>query len=240
MIKPVFDAKLLLDSCQTIGVSLNTDQLEQFEIYFYELLEWNKTTNLTRISASDIISLHFVDSLLAYSLIPVNAVKILDLGSGAGFPGVPIRIVRPDCQLTLIDSGIKRITFLKHLCQKINLIDVDVFHGRAEELARDGRLRASFDLITARAFAELTVLAEMSSPYLKINGLLLALKSISSVAETNSANSAFQKLNLELLNVTHKQIPLTDIERSFIVLKQIKICPEGFPRPFKKIKHNPL
>lgn len=211
----------------------------KLESYAEFLVEYNQHVNLTAVTDGDgILKKHFLDSLLLHELardcFPQSA-HVLDIGSGAGFPGVPLALIRPDLQITLLDSLQKRIVFLEQLREKLDCQYLPV-HGRAEEFAKNPGYRESFDVVTARAVAALPMLAELSLPYVKPGGYWLAMKSHE---EIRPALQAIRLLGGELVDTIPYQLPGGDA-RNLYLIRKITICPEKFPRKFAQIKQKPL
>ena len=220
--------------------NLTKTMIRQFEIYAKLLIEWNKKMNLTTILApKDIAIKHFLDSLLvldAYNL-PKNA-NIIDVGTGAGFPGVPLKIVRPDINLTLLDSLNKRLIFLEALISCLN-IDANLVHSRAENAGKMMNFRECFDVVVSRAVAPLNVLLEYCAPFVRINGYFLALKGSKACLELNNSKCAQKYLNLAF--VDNKKFSLVDEnDRNIMAFKKISKISDIYPRNSSKISKNPL
>ena len=179
---------------EKLGISLNDDQKEKFSTLKKELLEWNKKINLTSIeSEEDIATKHFLDSLTLSKAIDLTKTStLLDIGSGAGFPGIPLKIVFPNIKITLVDSVKKKVDFTKHIIKTLNLDNVEAISSRSEDLPKD--FLESFDIVTSRAVAELKVLSELCLPYVKLNGLFIAYKSKDLENELVSAQDAISVL----------------------------------------------
>ena len=227
-----------------IGINLTVEQNAQFSTYLDELKSWNKRTNLTAIEEdNEIISKHFFDSLSVLRAIPENAGTLADVGTGAGFPGLPIKIARPNLKVTLIESVGKKVEFLKHIVQILKLEDVEVIQERAEEVGRDRRFREQFDVVTARAVAALPTLCEYALPLLRVGGVFVAQKGATPESgqageeEILGAQTALEILGGKIV----KKIPIY-IEgvpaRQLIVIEKIKPTPVEYPRrrPDKPIK----
>lgn len=207
---------------------------ERFEIYYNLLIEWNQKFNLTAITQKDQVELlHFKDSILPQDLIKQNA-TVLDIGSGAGFPSVPLKIVREDLDITMVDSLNKRITFLNEVIEKLRLTDIRALHKRAEELDKN----IKYDVVTARAVAPLRVLCEYCLPFVKIGGIMLAYKSDEVEQELKEAQNAIEILGGKLESVQKRK--LDDIVRSFVIIKKIKPTPSAYPRGGNKPRIKPL
>lgn len=203
------------------------------------LAEKNKVMNLTAITEeADMAALHFLDSAAILSLADLRNKTLADVGTGAGFPGLPVRIVEPSVRLTLLDAQNKRVEFLKEVCGDLGLTDVECVHGRAEEFAADHR--ESFDLVTSRAVANLRVLSELCLPLVKPGGYFLAMKSVDSDAELAEAQKAIQILGGDVEKAVDYAIPGTDVRHRLIFVKKIQKTDKKYPRTFAKIKKHPL
>ena len=203
------------------------------------LVEKNKVMNLTAITEPhDVATLHFLDSVAMLTLADLKGKKMADIGTGAGFPGMPLRIVEPSLRLTLLDSLNKRIDFLKEVCADLGLNDVECIHGRAEEFAANHR--EDYDIVTSRAVANLQMLSELCLPLVKVGGYFLSMKAVDSEEEVNAAKNAIKTLGGQIEKVVDYAIPGTDVQHRLIFIKKIKETPKKYPRAFAKIKKNPL
>ena len=213
-------------------ITLNERQLEQFDIYYRELVEWNEKMNLTGITERDAVyEKHFYDSLSLSFFVNLNDIKsIADIGSGAGFPSIPLKIVFPHLKVVIVDSLNKRITFLKHLCEQLGLEDVECVHGRAEDIARDVKYRDKFDLVTARAVARLNVLSEFCLPFVKVDGIFASMKGSSMKEELVEAKFAFKELKGKLVSEHHLTLPFEESERYIVCIKKTFGTPKKYPR----------
>lgn len=228
---------ILRQGLETLG--LPTDAIPQLQQYAKLLLETNKVMNLTAITdPADVATLHFLDCAALLTLADFHGKTVVDVGTGAGFPGMPLRLVEPTIRLTLLDSLGKRIHFLQTVCDELGLTDVACIHGRAEEFAAEHR--ETFDLAVSRAVAALPVLCELCLPLVKPGGKFLAMKSVESDAELAAAQHAIAILGGAVEAVRDYAIPGTDVRHRLIVVEKVKKTPEKYPRMFAKIKKNPL
>lgn len=214
--------------------------IKKFEIYANILIEWNKKINLTSIvEPEQIVIKHFLDSVvtLKYAEIPCGS-KLIDVGTGAGFPGIPIKILRPDIDLTLLDSLNKRVNFLNYLLNELE-IEAAVIHGRAEDFGRSIEFRENFDVATSRAVARLNVLAEYCLPLVKVSGSFIALKSNNIDEEIEESKSAFKTLGGKINSIKKLNLPENN-PRSIITIKKVSKISDKYPRVNSKIAKNPL
>lgn len=231
------DAKKFFDK---IGIELNEYQFSQFENYEKELLEWNKNINLTAITEDkDIFIKHFVDSCTILKYINDNA-KVIDVGTGAGFPGIPIKIINPTISLTLLDSLNKRINFLNAVCEKLDLENVNLIHSRAEDGAHDNSLREQFDIVTARAVANLSTLSEYCLPFVNIGGKFICMKAGNASDEIENAKYAINKLGGRIEIIDEFELPVINDKRTIIVISKINNTPKLFPRKAGTPSKEPL
>ena len=224
--------KLLLDKISELSIDLSDKQVSQF-IRFYELLvEWNKVMNLTGITEYDqVVEKHFVDSLSIVKSIDIkNVNSVIDIGTGAGFPGIPLKIAFPHLKITLLDSLNKRIKFLNAVIDELGLEDIHTTHGRAEDFAKQTEYREQYDLCVSRAVANLSTLSEYCLPYVKVNGLFVPYKSGDIEEELNNSKKAVQILGGKIENTFKFELPGTDIGRSIVNIKKIKNTGKKFPR----------
>ena len=220
-------------------LGLPTDGIPALERFGEMLVEKNKVMNLTAITEpADVATLHFLDSVAMLKEVDLAGKTMVDVGTGAGFPGVPLRIVCPAVRMTLLDSLNKRIDFLKEVCGELGYADVDCVHGRAEEFA--AKHRESFDFATSRAVANFQLLTELCLPLVKVGGTFIAMKSVDSDEELKSAEKAISILGGRVERTVDYQIPGTDVTHRLVFIKKIKETPKKYPRAFAKIKKNPL
>ena len=221
------------------GISLSDYQLKQFEIYYNTLVEWNEKMNLTAITQKEDVYLkHFYDSLTISFDYDLNNQTLCDIGAGAGFPSIPLKIVYPDLKITIVDSLTKRITFLNYLTQVLKLNHVTAVSARAEEYAIDHR--ETFDIVTARAVARLNILDELCLPLVKVDGDFITLKGLKAKEELNEAIHGIDQLGGRVMKESHFTLTDENDHRCNIFIHKIKETPQKYPRPFGKIKKKPL
>lgn len=213
-----------------MNISLLKEQYGQFYAYMELLIEWNEKMNLTAITEpKEIILKHFVDSLTIAKYVKEDK-SIIDMGTGAGFPGIPIKIYRKDVKVVLADSLNKRIKFLDEVIDKLKLENVETIHCRAEELGKNKQYREKFDYATSRAVANLSTLSEYLMPFVKLNGKCIFMKTIEVDEELEKAKKAIKTLGGKIEKVDKFEIPESDLGRSIIIVKKEKITPSKFPR----------
>ena len=221
-----------------LGCELSDIQIDKLIRYSELLVEWNEKINLTAITdKTDIATKHFLDSMSAISTGYVNG-KTIDVGCGAGFPGLVLKIAKPEIDLTLLDSLNKRINFLKTVCEDLDITDVNFEHARAEDGAR--RMREKFDTVVSRAVANMTVLSELCIPFLKIGGRFLALKGPLAEEELKDAKRAITILGGEVEDVFEAKIPHTELSHKIIIVKKVRHTPMQFPRKAGIVTKNPI
>ena len=221
------------------ALGLPTEGAPALVKYGEMLIETNKVMNLTAITEpKDVASLHFLDSAALLTLTDLKNKSVVDVGTGAGFPGMPLRILEPSIRLTLLDSLGKRIHFLQGVCDELGLSDVACVHSRAEEFA--AKHRESFDAATSRAVAALPMLSELCLPLVKVGGVFLAMKAVDSEEEINSAKHAISLLGGRIRAVKDYPVPGTEVTHRLVVIEKIAPSPAKYPRAFAKIKKNPL
>lgn len=222
----------LREKAAAFGIKLSDHQLEQFETYYEMLVEKNKVMNLTAITEkNEVIDKHFADSLaLIKSGVSLTGQKILDIGTGAGFPGIPLKIAFPELEIVLLDSLNKRIKFLNEVIEALGLEKITAIHGRAEDFAKQKEYREQFDYVVSRAVANLTVLSEYCLPYVKVGGCFIPYKSGEIDEELNNSKKAVQILGGKIEEVVKFQLPDTDIGRSFVKIKKNKNTAKKYPR----------
>ena len=220
-------------------LGLDGSKAEPLEAFARAVLEKNKVMNLTAITDdADFARLHLLDSAALLSIADFGGKRVVDVGTGAGFPGVPLRILCPDVRMTLLDSTGKRIDFLRETCDALGLTGVDCVHARAEEFAAEQRER--FDLAVSRAVAALPVLCELCLPLVKVGGQFLAMKSTRSDEELEGAMDAITTLGGRLADVVDYEIPGSDVTHRVIVIDKVDRTPKQYPRQYGKMKKSPL
>lgn len=223
-----------IQALEAKGITLTQKQIEQFELYFQLLVEWNEKINLTAITEkSEVYLKHFYDSVMPLWMAAdyfTDQAKLVDVGAGAGFPSIPMKIIRPDLQITIVDSLNKRINFLRLLAEELGLDNVEAVHGRAEEVGQDASYRGQFDLVTARAVASLNVLSELCLPLAKKGGYFIALKAQKAEEEIEQAQKAITTLGAKYEQQFSENLPLEESERQIIVIKKTLDTPKKYPR----------
>ena len=220
---------LLKELAKKINIDLTDEVTDKFFLYKKLLLEWNEKINLTAITdEKEILIKHFIDSLTIEKYIPRNA-KIIDVGTGAGFPSIPLKIVRPDIEVVLLDSLNKRINFLNEIIRECQLDKITTIHGRAEEIANKSEYREKFDISTARAVANISTLSELCTPFLKVGGSFVCMKA-DAVEEMKNAKNALEILGMKEEKIEHIILPNIDATRTIILYKKEKNTPKKYPR----------
>lgn len=244
----------LASSASELGLSLSDRQSEAFETYYQMMTETNRVMNLTSITEwDDVVVKHFLDSLSVYAAVPEfrTALKkdtlpegeepsLIDVGTGAGFPGIPLKILFPSLSVTLLDSLQKRVNFLNSVIQALSLSDIQAVHARAEDLARNKSFRDAFDFAVSRAVASLPVLAEYCLPFVKPGGFFLAYKSDHAEEEINGARHAIHVLGGKIIRQEYVKLPESDIQRCFVVIQKVRPTPKAYPRKAGTAGKSPL
>ena len=234
--------KSLTEKAKAMGWKVSAAQADQFQTYMELLLEWNEKMNLTAITQpEEVVEKHFLDSLtlLAWPKLKQGA-KVIDVGTGAGFPGLPLRILEPSLQLTLLDSLGKRVNWLASVCDTLGLEGVECLHARAEEQALVDGYRDGFDYAVSRAVASLELLCELCLPYLKVGGRFLAMKGVDSGEEINHAARCISILGGRLLPSVDYVIPGANVRHRVVLVEKCTPTPKGYPRRWAKIQKAPL
>ena len=224
--------EMLIGGAKELGIELSERQIEQFLTYLEILRNWNKRMNLTSLKdPREIIVSHFLDSLTIHKAIDTRKeISAIDLGTGAGFPGIPLKILRPEISLSLLDSRRKRIEFLKYLSKSLKLKGLEIIWGRAEEYGRKEGYRERYDVVLARALARLNILAELGIPFLKIRGLFIAQKGQKLKGELEEARKAIEILGGELKGIISLRLPFSHKSRKLVIIEKILETPPRFPR----------
>lgn len=222
----------LKDYARKAGISLSEEQLQQFYRYYEILVEWNQVMNLTAITDyKEVVLKHFIDSISliqAYDL--TQEISLLDVGTGAGFPGIPLKIAFPKLKVTLLDSLNKRVQFLNHVIEELGLSHITAIHGRAEDYAKQKEYREQYDLCVSRAVSNLASLSEYCIPYVKVGGYFISYKSGNCGEEVEQAQKAIKVLGGQLKDRKEFVLPDSDISRSFIFIEKVNVTGKKYPR----------
>lgn len=234
--------ELMKEACDRVSMEFNKDKYNKFMKYMQLLQEWNEKINLTAITEDeDVVKKHFIDCINAFSVEEFkNANTIIDVGTGAGFPGLPIAIMREDANVTLLDALNKRISFLNIVIAELGLKNIRTIHSRAEEGSREDEHRETYDIATSRAVANMSMLSEFCMPYVKIGGYFIPLKGPSIDEEMEKGKNAIKILGGEIQQVKEVKVEDTDLKHNLVVVKKIKSCGKKYPRNMGNIKKNPL
>ena len=227
-----YDLSVLDQGCQEMGIVLDGEQRQQFVDFYEYLVEKNKVMNLTGITEfQEVLVKHFLDSLACVKAVDIKKVKrMMDVGTGAGFPGVPLKIAFPHLEACLLDSLKKRVNFLEETFDLLKLTDITAVHGRAEEYAKNKNYRESFDLCVSRAVSNLATLSEYCLPYVKVGGSFISYKSGTVQEEAEQAEKAVKILGGKIRDVVYFSLPDSEIQRSLVVIEKVKSTPGKYPR----------
>lgn len=232
---------ILIKGFTKYGVQLTEKQITCFELYHKMLIEWNEKVNLTAIiDEREVVIKHFIDSISIVPFLPENALNIIDVGTGAGFPGIPLKIVKNDLNVTLLDSLEKRVRFLDSVINEIGISDIKAIHGRAEDLGKDKAHREIYDVGTARAVASLSVLCEYILPFVRVGGYFIAMKGSTVENEISDSRAALDILGGEIEHVANFILPFEKNERNIILIKKIRQTSTKYPRKSGKPTKSPL
>ena len=236
--------KRLIGGAEKLGITLDNFQIEQFVLYYRELVEWNVRINLTTITAVEDVQIkHFLDSLTLISIIKdkiAAGCRLIDIGSGAGFPGIPLKIAMPEIKTTLLEATAKKVLFLEHIVKEMGLKDVEIINGRAEEAAQKPEYREQFDVAVSRAVADLAVLSELTLPFCKTGGCFIAQKKGDVQPEIEQSLKAVDILGGRLSKVEKVDLAGLDDERCLIVIDKVKPTPGKYPRRSGMPEKRPL
>ncbi|QNU66974.1 16S rRNA (guanine(527)-N(7))-methyltransferase RsmG [Ruminiclostridium herbifermentans] len=233
-------SNLLKEGAKHYGKEITDDQINQFTEYMELLKEWNKNINLTAIEDDrEIIIKHFIDSLSILPYIKDDCKTLIDVGTGAGFPGIPLKIANTNINITLLDSLEKRVKFLNEVIKVTNIGNITAVHGRAEDFGVNPNYREKYDIAVARAVANLPVLLEYCLPFVKINGIFIAMKG-SNIEELNNSDKALDILGGKIEKIEKMELPFTNIERNVVVIRKFRHTPTKYPRKAGKPGKEPL
>lgn len=223
-----------------LNIELTDTQAQQLETYKNLLVEYNKVMNLTGITDDKEVCIkHFADSVTPLLYCDFKGKAVIDIGTGAGFPGLPIKIVQNECDMVLLDSLQKRLNFLQEVCRACD-IQAQFVHARAEELGHDELFREKYDIALSRAVAPLNILCEYDLPYVKVGGLFIALKGPNAYEEIKSAENAVRELGGSIAEIKEIQLPDTDLNHNMVIIQKLSQTPIAYPRRAKKIERSPL
>ena len=232
--------KQLINYANTLNIEVSEEQANKFYEYMKLLLDWNNKINLTAITdEKEIIIKHFIDSISINKYIKGQK-NVMDIGTGAGFPGIPLKMINPDLNFTLVDSLNKRILFLEEVCCRMQLKQVECLHARAEELAKNGKYREQYDIVVSRAVARLATLLEYMLPFIRLGGKGICMKGSHSQEEVDEAQGALEVLGGEIEKVENIILPDSDMERNIIVIRKIRETPKQYPRKAGMASKQPI
>lgn len=223
---------ILKEACLHEGLEFDEEKYNQIIKYKDMVKEWNEKINLTAITEdSEMIRKHFIDSIKAFKFAPLkDSRRIIDVGTGAGFPGIPLKIVKPDLEVVLLDSLNKRVNFLNEVIKTLGLKGITAVHGRAEDFARENSYRERFDVAVSRAVANMAVLSELCIPYVKVNGYFVALKGPAVEDEIKEGSKAVSTLGGKIEEIIKVDVEGTDLNHNLVVVKKVKETPKVYPR----------
>ena len=229
------DENILIDGCQKMGININNEQIRKFSRYLELLVQWNQKINLTSLKTpQEIIIKHFLDSISCVKVINkyinTEGISVIDVGTGAGFPGIPIKIICPSIRLSLLEARKKKTRFLEKVTEEMNFQQVEILNGRAETFGKCPDYREKYDITISRAVAPLNILSEYCLPLVRVGGLFVAQKGRSYKKETEKSFKTIQVLGGELIGVENVRIPFIDQERHLLLIKKIKGTPSKYPR----------
>lgn len=233
---------ILIEGAKALEITLSDVQIEQFYAYYKLLVEWNQKFNLTAITEEkEVIIKHFLDSIALNKIVNLDDVEnIIDLGTGAGFPGIPLKIAFPNLDITLVDSLSKRVSFLENVIEELELKYIKCIHSRAEDLGKNDIFREKYDLCVSRAVADLTILSEYCIPFVKSGGSFISYKSSNVEQEVDYSENAINVLGGKLRDMVALKIPYSEIFRSFVIIDKISKTPDKYPRKAGKPTKSPI
>ena len=233
---------ILEEKLEKLGIQINDIQRKQFDDFYQLLIEWNKVMNLTGITEyGEVVEKHFVDSLSLVEVLNIEKVNyVIDVGTGAGFPGIPLKIAFPHLRITLLDSLNKRINFLNRVIEALGLTDIETIHGRAEDFGRNPEYREQFNLCVSRAVANLSTLSEYCVPFVQIGGYFIPYKSGKVQEELEASQRAVTLLGGSIVDCLSYNLADTDMERSLIIIEKVKPTKKAYPRKAGKPSKEPL
>lgn len=224
----------MADGLDELGIPLTEHQISQFYLYYQKLIEWNKVMNLTAITEmGDVVTKHFLDSLSlvkAVENLGTEEKRMIDVGTGAGFPGIPLKIAYPKLSITLLDSLNKRVKFLDEIITQLGLEKIQTIHGRAEDFGRNPDYREQYDICVSRAVANVATLSEYCIPFVKVNGIFVSYKSGKAEEELTAGKRAIQLLGGKITEVVRFQLSGTDAERALVKIEKVKKTAKRYPR----------
>lgn len=234
--------EVLLNGANSYGIDLSERQIDQFLLYKDLLKEWNEKINLTAITDDmEIVKKHFIDSIsILKSKVLKDGMSLIDVGTGAGFPGIPIKIIMPEVRVTLLDSLNKRIIYLNEVISELGLSKIETIHGRAEELSRTEKHREKYDIATARAVANLSVLSEYCLPYVKVGGAFIAMKGPSIDEEFNTGKNAIVTLGGKFVEIIKTEIPGDEFNHNIVIVEKCTNTNGKYPRKYAQIEKKPI
>lgn len=224
--------RFLQDKLEMLSVEVDRKKIDQFNQFYDLIVEWNNVMNLTAITDyKDVVEKHFLDSLSIERILKLDDIKaVMDVGTGAGFPGMPLKIIYPELKITLLDSLNKRVKFLNEVIRQLELKNIDAIHGRAEDIGKNENYREKYDLCVSRAVANLATLSEYCMPFVKVGGVFVSYKSGDIDEEVLKSKKAISLFGGKIEEVVKFQLPGTDINRAFVKIKKIKGTPKKYPR----------
>lgn len=233
---------ILKQASDNESLEFTEDKYNKFIRYKELIKEWNEKVNLTAITEdSEIIKKHFIDSIKVFKFQELkNAKKVIDIGTGGGFPGIPMKIINPSSKVVLLDSLNKRINFLNEVIKELKLNDIETIHGRAEDFAQENKYRERFDVAVSRAVANLTVLTEFCLPFVKIGGYFVAMKGPAIDEEMKEAKNAIKILGGEVEEILKVDIEGSDLNHNLVIIRKLKETPKKYPRKAGMVTKNPL